>query len=170
MAKDNVLAFEQSGNMPIYLDYQATTPTDPRVVEAMLPWFNAKFGNPHSRSHAYGWQAEEACEIGRRHIANLIGASEKEVIFTSGATESNNLAIKGVARFYKDKKNHIITTKTEHKCVLDSCRHLEKEGFEVTYLDVDETGLVSLDDLKSAIREETVIVSCLLYTSDAADE
>ena len=166
MAKDNVLAFEQSGNMPIYLDYQATTPTDPRVVEAMLPWFNAKFGNPHSRSHAYGWQAEEACEIGRRHIANLIGASEKEVIFTSGATESNNLAIKGVARFYKDKKTHIITTKTEHKCVLDSCRHLEKEGFEVTYLDVDETGLVSLDDLKSAIREETVIVSVMMINNE----
>ncbi len=166
MSGNNVLAFEASGTMPIYLDYQSTTPVDPRVTEAMLPWFTTKFGNPHSRSHAYGWEAEEACEVARRNVAKLIGASEKEVIFTSGATESNNLAIKGVARFYADKKKHIITTKTEHKCVLDSCRHLEKEGFEISYLDVDEDGLLSLDTLKAALREDTLLVSVMVINNE----
>jgi cysteine desulfurase len=146
---------------PVYLDYQATTPTDRRVVEAMLPYFTEMFGNPHSRSHAYGWDAEEAVESARGQIAHLIGANAKEIIFTSGATESNNLALKGVARFYKDRKNHIITCVTEHKCVLDSCRHLELEGFDVTYLPVQTNGLIDLDRLKDAITDKTVMVSIM---------
>src|ERR1700761_8850306 len=121
---------------PIYLDYQATTPMDPRVFEAMKPYFLEKFGNPHSRSHAYGWEAEEAVEKAREQIAHVIGATEKEIIFTSGATESNNLALKGIMHFYGSKRNHIVTVATEHKCVLDTCRHLEQEGFKVTYLGV----------------------------------
>ena len=151
---------------PIFLDYQSTTPTDPRVLEKLLPWFTEKFGNPHSRSHAFGWEAEEATEIAREQVANLIGATGKEVIFTSGATEANNIAIKGVARFYKDKKNHIITTVTEHKCVLDSARHLEQEGFEVTYLPVEKNGLVDLEVLKSAIKENTVLVSVMAVNNE----
>lgn len=151
---------------PIFLDYQSTTPCDPRVVAAMLPWFTEGFGNPHSRSHAYGWEAEAAIEIARERIADLIGANAKEVVFTSGATESNNLAIKGVARFYKDKKNHIITCVTEHKCVLDSCRHLEQEGFRVTYLPVQNNGLVDLDVLKAAITDETVMVSIMAINNE----
>jgi len=146
---------------PVYLDYQATTPTDRRVVEAMLPYFTEMFGNPHSRSHAYGWDAEEAVEVARGQIAQLIGANAKEIIFTSGATESNNLALKGVARFYKDRKNHIITCVTEHKCVLDSCRHLEMEGFDVTYLPVQTNGLIDLEQLKGAITDKTVMVSIM---------
>jgi cysteine desulfurase len=146
---------------PVYLDYQATTPTDRRVVEAMLPYFTEMFGNPHSRSHAYGWEAEEAVELARGQIAHLIGANAKEIIFTSGATESNNTALKGVARFYKDRKNHIITCVTEHKCVLDSCRHLELEGFDVTYLPVQPNGLIDLDRLKDAITDKTVLVSIM---------
>lgn len=151
---------------PLYLDYQATTPMDPRVLEKMLPWFTEKFGNPHSRSHAYGWEAEAACYIAREEVAKLIGATEKEIVFTSGATESNNIAIKGVARFYKDKKNHIITPVTEHKCVLDSCRHLEQEGFEVTYLPVQQNGLVSLDELRAAIKENTLMVSVMAVNNE----
>ena len=130
----NVFTQIRRNDQPIYLDYQATTPMDPRVLEAMMPYFTYKFGNPHSRSHSYGWEAEEGVEKARGQVAKLIGADEKEVIFTSGATESNNLAIRGVAEFYKDRKNHIVTTVTEHKCVLDTCRHLEQQGFEVTYL------------------------------------
>jgi cysteine desulfurase len=146
---------------PVYLDYQATTPTDPRVVEAMMPYFTQKFGNPHSRNHAYGWDAEEAVEDARKQVADLIGANPKEIIFTSGATESNNLAIKGVAQFYKGKRNHIITCVTEHKCVLDTCRHLEQDGFEVTYLPVKENGLIDLDELKAAMTDNTVLVSIM---------
>ncbi len=146
---------------PIYLDYQATTPMDPRVLEKMMPYFTEKFGNPHSRSHAYGWETEAACEIAREQVAALIGANEKEIVFTSGATESNNIAIKGLARFYKDKKNHIITLQTEHKCVLDSCRHLEQEGFEVTYLEVEPSGLVDLGKLKAAIKDNTLLISIM---------
>lgn len=146
---------------PIYLDYQATTPMDPRVLAKMMPWFTEKFGNPHSRSHAYGWEAEAATDLAREQVAALIGASEKEIIFTSGATEANNIAIKGVARFYKDKKNHIITPVTEHKCVLDSCRHLEQEGFEVTYLPVQKNGLIDLEVLKAAIRPTTLLISVM---------
>ena len=151
---------------PIYLDYQATTPCDPRVVEAMLPYFTTYFGNPHSRNHQYGWDAEQAVEKARAQIAALIGADEKEVIFTSGATESNNLAIKGVAHFFKGKKNHIITVVTEHKCVLDSCRHLELEGFEVTYLPVQQNGLIDLEQLKAAVRPDTVLVSVMAVNNE----
>jgi cysteine desulfurase len=151
---------------PIYLDYQATTPCDRRVVEAMLPYFTERFGNPHSRNHDYGWAAEEAVEIGRAQIAHIIGANEKEIIFTSGATESNNLAIKGVARFNKDRKNHIITCVTEHKCVLDSCRHLELDGFHVTYLPVQANGLIDLGQLRDAITDKTVLVSIMAVNNE----
>jgi cysteine desulfurase len=152
--------------LPIYLDYQATTPCDPRVVQAMLPYFTEKFGNPHSRNHSFGWDAEEGVEKARRQVASIIGADEKEVIFTSGATESNNLALKGVAHFHKDKKNHIITTVTEHKCVLDSCRHLEMEGFHVTYLPVQQNGLIDLELLKAAITDKTVVVSVMAVNNE----
>ncbi len=151
---------------PIYLDYQATTPCDPRVLDEMLPFFKEEFGNPHSRSHAYGWTAEEAVEEARAHVAHLIHANPKEVIFTSGATESNNLAIKGVAYFYKDQKNHIITCATEHKCVLDTCRHLEQEGFKVTYLPVSKNGLINLEDLKATITDQTVLVSIMAVNNE----
>lgn len=147
---------------PLYLDYQATTPVDPRVLEIMLPWFTEKFGNPHSRSHTYGWEAEEATEVAREQVAAIIGADPKEIVFTSGATESNNLAIKGVAHFYRDRgKDHIITLATEHKCVLDSCRHLQEEGFSVTYLGVQPNGLIDLDELRNAITDRTVLVSVM---------
>jgi len=152
--------------LPIYLDYQATTPCDPRVVEAMLPYFTEKFGNPHSRNHPYGWEAEEAVEKARRQVASIIGADEREVIFTSGATESNNLAIKGVMRFHKDQRNHMITTVTEHKCVLDSARHMEMEGVEVTYLPVQQNGLVDLEKLKAAITPKTALVSIMAVNNE----
>jgi cysteine desulfurase len=151
---------------PIYLDYQSTTPCDPRVLEKMLPYFTEDFGNPHSRSHAYGWRAEEAVEAARAQVAEIIHADPREVIFTSGATESNNLAIKGVAHFYKADKDHIITCATEHKCVLDSCRHLEQEGFKVTYLPVGSNGIINLDDLRSAITERTVLVSIMAVNNE----
>ncbi|MDP2333471.1 MAG: IscS subfamily cysteine desulfurase [Reyranella sp.] len=153
-------------DQPIYLDYQATTPLDPRVLEAMMPYFTYKFGNAHSRSHSYGWEAEEGVEKARAQIAKLIGADEKEVIYTSGATESNNLAIKGVADFYKDRRNHIVTTVTEHKCVLDTCRHLEQEGFTVTYLPVQQNGLVDLDVLRAAVTDKTVVVSIMAVNNE----
>jgi cysteine desulfurase len=153
-------------DQPIYLDYQATTPLDPRVLETMMPYFTYKFGNPHSRSHSYGWEAEEAVEKARAQIGKLIGADEKEVIFTSGATESNNLAIKGVAEFYKDRRNHIVTTVTEHKCVLDTCRHLEQEGFTVTYLPVQQNGLVDLEQLRAAVTDKTVVVSIMAVNNE----
>lgn len=151
---------------PIYLDYQATTPCDPRVVERMLPYFTEEFGNPHSRSHAYGWRAEEVVEKARTQVARLIHADPKAVIFTSGATESNNLALKGVAHFYKDKKNHIVTCATEHKCVLDSCRYLEQEGFHVTYLPVQSNGIIDLNQLRDAIHEKTVLVSIMAVNNE----
>jgi cysteine desulfurase len=147
--------------LPIYLDYQSTTPVDPRVMDEMIPYFTEKFGNPHSRSHSFGWEAEEAIEKARESVAALIGANAKEVIFTSGATESNNMAIKGVAHFYKNKKNHIITLSTEHKCVLDACRHLEREGFEVTYLPVKSNGLIDLAELEAAITDQTSLISVM---------
>ena len=150
----------------IYLDYQATTPCDKRVVEKMLPYFTQSFGNPHSRNHSYGWEAESAVEQAREQVANLIKADPREIIFTSGATESNNIAIKGVTDFYKDKKNHIITCVTEHKCVLDSCRHLEEKGFKVTYLPVQANGLINLDDLKNAITEQTILVSIMMVNNE----
>ncbi len=151
---------------PIFLDYQSTTPCDPRVVEAMIPWFTEKFGNPHTRSHSFGWESEEATEVAREHVASVIGANPKEIIFTSGATESNNMATKGLAHFYKDKRNHIITLQTEHKCVLDSCRHLEQEGFKVTYLPVQKNGLIDLEALKAAMTEKTLLVSVMAVNNE----
>ena len=153
-------------NDPLYLDYQATTPTDPRVVEAMAPYWTEKFGNPHSRNHHFGWEAEDAVEIARAHVADIIGASPKEVIFTSGATESNNIAIKGVARFYGDKRNHIITCVTEHKCVLETCRYLQQDGFDITYLHVKENGLIDLNELKAAMTDKTVLVSIMAVNNE----
>lgn len=153
-------------SQPIYLDYQATTPLDPRVLEAMMPFFTTKFGNPHSRSHSYGWDAEEGVEKARGQVAGIIGADEKEVIFTSGATESNNLAIKGVAEFYKDKRDHIVTVVTEHKCVLDTCRHLEQAGFRVTYLPVLQNGLVDLEQLREAVTDKTSVVSIMAVNNE----
>jgi len=144
-----------------YLDFQATTPMDPRVLDAMLPFMTEQYGNPHSRTHKYGWETESAVEVAREDIANLIGATAKEIIFTSGATESNNMAIKGVARFYGEHKKHVITTQTEHKCVLDSCRALQNEGFEVSYLPVQPNGLVDLELFKSTLRPDTVLVSIM---------
>ncbi|MDL1870569.1 aminotransferase class V-fold PLP-dependent enzyme, partial [Gammaproteobacteria bacterium PRO6] len=133
---------------PIYLDYSATTPVDPRVAERMIPWLVEKFGNPASRSHAYGWEAEKAVEEARENVAALVGADAKEIVWTSGATESNNLAIKGAAFFYQGKGKHLVTVKTEHKAVLDTLRELERHGFEVTYLDPQENGLVDLEQFK----------------------
>lgn len=150
----------------IYMDYQATTPIDPRVMEAMIPYFTTKFGNPHSRSHSFGWEAEEAVEEARKQIATLIGAEAKEIIFTSGATESNNLAIKGIAKFYGSKKNHIITVVSEHKCVLDACRHLEQEGIKVTYLPIQTNGLIDLELLKSNITDQTMLVSVMAVNNE----
>jgi len=156
------------GSRPIYLDMQATTPVDPRVLDAMLPFMTGLYGNPHSRTHAYGWETEKAVEQARKHVADLIGADAKEIIFTSGATESNNMSIKGVARFFKKggKKNHVITCQTEHKCVLDSCRHLQDEGFEVTYLPVQSNGLIDMEELEKAIRPETCLVSIMTVNNE----
>lgn len=151
---------------PLYLDMQATSPVDPRVLDTMLPFYLSRFGNPHSRTHLYGWESDQAVESARAHVADLIGASAKEIIFTSGATESNNISVKGVLHFYKDKKRHVITTQTEHKCVLDSCRHLQQEGFEVTYLPVELDGLVDLDKLRAAIRPDTGLVSVMMVNNE----
>ena len=152
---------------PIYMDYHATTPVDPRVLDAMLPYFNEKFGNAASRSHIYGWTAEEAVSTSREKIAALIGASNpKEIVFTSGATEADNMAIKGVAEFYKDKGNHIITTVIEHKAILDTCKRLEKEGYEVTYLPVDAQGMVSAESVAKAITDKTILVSVMLANNE----
>ncbi len=151
---------------PIYLDYSATTPVDARVVDAMLPFLRQDFGNPASRSHAYGWKAEEAVERSRQQVADLVGCDPKELVWTSGATESINLAIKGAAHFYKDKGRHLITVKTEHKATLDTCRELEREGFEVTYLDVQENGLLSLDAFRAALRPDTILVSVMLVNNE----
>ena len=145
----------------IYLDYQATTPLDPRVLDKMLPYFNERFGNPHSRNHHFGWEAEEATEIARGDVAKIINANPKEIVFTSGATESNNLAIKGVADFYGDKKKHIITCVTEHKCVLESCRFLSEKGFDITYLPVKKDGLIDMDTLRKSIRKDTLLISIM---------
>ncbi|KAL4784741.1 pyridoxal phosphate-dependent transferase [Aspergillus varians] len=156
------------GTRPIYLDAQATTPTDPRVLDTMLPFLTGIYGNPHSRTHAYGWESEKAVEQARGHIANLIGADAKEIIFTSGATESNNMSIKGVARFFgrSGKKKHVITSQTEHKCVLDSCRHLQDEGFDVTYLPVQSNGLINMEELEAALRPDTALVSIMAVNNE----
>ncbi|KAK9458381.1 pyridoxal phosphate-dependent transferase, partial [Dipodascopsis uninucleata] len=151
---------------PIYLDMQATTPLDPRVLDVMLQFYTGMYGNPHSRTHSYGWEVEEEVEKARKHVADLIGADPKEIIFTSGATESNNMAVKGVARFYKNKKRHVITSQTEHKCVLDSCRHLQDEGFDVTYLPVQSNGLIDLEQLEAEIRPDTALVSIMTVNNE----
>ena len=153
-------------HFPIYLDYGATTPADPRVVDAMIPWLREHFGNAASRSHAWGWEAEEAIEKARGHVADLIHADPREIVWTSGATESDNLALKGAAHFYNDKGRHLITVKTEHKAVLDTMRELERQGFEVTYLDVQENGLLDLDVLKTAIRPDTILASVMFVNNE----
>jgi cysteine desulfurase len=152
--------------LPIYLDYSATTPVDPRVAEKMIPYLVEKFGNPASRSHSYGWEADAAVEAAREEVAKLINADAKEIVWTSGATESNNLAIKGAANFYAGKGKHLITVKTEHKAVLDTCRELERQGFEVTYLDVKDNGLIDLDVFKAAIRPDTILVSVMFVNNE----
>jgi len=151
---------------PVYLDYSATTPVDPRVVDKMVPWLYENFGNPASRSHAFGWEAEDAVEQARADVAALVNADPREIVWTSGATESNNLAIKGAAHFYAERGKHVITVKTEHKAVLDPCRELEREGYEVTYLDVMENGLVDLQALKSVMRPDTVLVSIMFVNNE----
>jgi cysteine desulfurase len=153
-------------HFPIYLDYSSTTPCDGRVVDAMIPWLREHHGNPASRSHAWGWEAEAAVETARGHIADLIGADPREIVWTSGATESNNLAIKGAAGFYKTKGKHIITVKTEHKAVLDTFRELERQGFEATYLDVKEDGLLDLEVFKAAIRPDTILASVMFVNNE----
>jgi cysteine desulfurase len=153
-------------HFPIYLDYGATTPVDPRVVDAMIPWLREHFGNPASRSHAWGWEAEEAVEKARGEVAALIGADPREIVWTSGATESNNLALKGAAQFYKGKGKHLITVKTEHKAILDTMRELERQGFEVTYLDVQEDGLLDLEAFKAAIRPDTILASVMFVNNE----
>jgi len=151
---------------PVYLDYQATTPLDPRVLEAMMPYLTTHFGNPHSRTHSYGWIAEEAVEKARASIAQLLGADAKEIIFTSGATESNNLALKGVARFFGAKKKHLITTGLEHKCLLESCRDLEQEGFKTTFVPVHQNGLIDLNALEKALQDDTLMVSVIAVNNE----
>ena len=153
-------------HLPIYMDYGATTPCDPRVVDAMIPWLREHFGNPASRSHAWGWEAEEAVEKARGQVAGLINADPREIVWTSGATESNNLAIKGAAHFYSTRGKHLVTLKTEHKCVLDTMRELERQGFEVTYLDVQENGLVDFERFKQALRPDTILASVMLVNNE----
>jgi len=157
---------DMTPHFPIYMDYGATTPVDPRVVDAMIPWLREHFGNPASRSHAWGWEAEEAVEKARKDVADLIGADPREIVWTSGATESNNLAIKGAAQFYKTRGKHLITVKTEHKAVLDTMRELERHGFEVTYLDVQEDGLLDLDAFKAALRPDTILASVMFVNNE----
>ena len=153
-------------HFPIYLDYGATNPCDPRVVDAIVPWLREHFGNPASRSHAWGWEAEAAVETAREQVADLIGADPREIVWTSGATESNNLAIKGAAHFYKSRGKHLITVKTEHKAVLDTMRELERQGFDVTYLDVQADGLLNMEALKAAIRPDTVLISVMFVNNE----
>jgi cysteine desulfurase len=152
--------------LPLYLDYSATTPVDPRVVDKMVPWLYEHFGNPASRSHAFGWEAEKAVEEARENVAALVNADPREIVWTSGATESINLALKGVAHFYKDKGRHLITVKTEHKATLDTMRELEREGYEVTYLDVQDNGLLDLDAFRAALRPDTICVSVMLVNNE----
>ena len=152
--------------LPIYLDYSATTPIDQRVVDQMIPFLREEFGNPASRSHAFGWRAEEAVENARRQVAGLVNADPKEIVWTSGATESINLALKGAAHFYKDRGRHVISVKTEHKATLDTCRELEREGFEVTYLDVQENGLIDFQVFEQAVRKDTILVSIMFVNNE----
>jgi cysteine desulfurase len=157
---------DMTPHFPIYIDYASTTPVDPRVVDAMIPWLREHFGNPASRSHAWGWEAEAAVEKARAEVAELIGADPREIVWTSGATESNNLALKGAAHFYKSKGKHLITVKTEHKAVLDTMRELERQGFEVTYLDVEEDGLLDFAKLQAAIRPDTILISVMFVNNE----
>src|SRR6195952_6107578 len=157
---------DMTPHFPIYMDYGATTPVDPRVVEAMIPWLREHFGNPASRSHAWGWEAEAAVEKAREQVAALVGADPREIVWTSGATESINLALKGAAQFYKTRGKHLITLKTEHKAVLDTMRELERQGFDVTYLDVQQNGLVNFDAFKAALREDTILASVLYVNNE----
>jgi cysteine desulfurase len=157
---------DMTPHFPIYMDYGATTPVDPRVVDAMIPWLREHFGNPASRSHAWGWEAEAAVEKARGEVADLVGADPREIVWTSGATESDNLAIKGAAHFYKSRGKHLITVKTEHKAVLDPMRELERQGFEVTYLDVQEDGLIDFEVLKAAIRPDTILISVMFVNNE----
>jgi cysteine desulfurase len=157
---------DMTPHFPIYMDYGATTPVDPRVVDAMIPWLREHFGNPASRSHAWGWEAEAAVEKARGEVADLIGADPREIVWTSGATESNNLAIKGAAHFYKTRGKHLVTVKTEHKAVLDTMRELERQGFEVSYLEVQEDGLLDFEVLRAAIRPDTILVSVMLVNNE----
>jgi cysteine desulfurase len=157
---------DMTPHFPIYMDYGATTPVDPRVVDAMIPWLREHFGNPASRSHAWGWEAEAAVEKARQQVADLINADPREIVWTSGATESDNLALKGAAHFYKTRGKHLITVKTEHKAVLDTMRELERQGFEVTYLDVKEDGMLDLDVLKAAMRADTILVSVMFVNNE----
>lgn len=157
---------DMSPHFPIYMDYGATSPVDQRVVDAMIPWLREHFGNPASRSHAWGWEAEAAVEKARSDVAALIGADPREIVWTSGATESNNLALKGAAHFYKGRGKHIVTVKTEHKAVLDTTRELERQGFEVTYLDVQEDGLLDLDKFKAALRDDTILASVMFVNNE----
>src|SRR6476660_2461365 len=157
---------DMTPHFPIYMDYGATTPVDQRVVDAMIPWLREHFGNPASRSHAWGWEAEAAVEKARDQVAALIGADPREIIWTSGATESNNLALKGAAQFYKTRGKHLITVKTEHKAVLDTTRELERQGFDFTYLDVQEEGLLDLEKFKAAIRPDTILVSVMFVNNE----
>lgn len=152
--------------LPVYLDNNATTPCDPQVVEAMLPYFTENFGNSASRNHAFGWQAAEAVDLAREQVANLIGSEPKEIVFTSGSTEAVNLAIKGVFEAYAVKGNHIITVATEHKAVLDTCAHLEKQGAEITYLSVNEDGLINLAELEQSLRPETILISVMYANNE----
>ncbi|PTB19776.1 IscS subfamily cysteine desulfurase [Trinickia symbiotica] len=153
-------------HLPIYMDYSATTPVDPRVVDKMIPYLREQYGNPASRSHSYGWEAERAVEEAREHVAALVNADPREIIWTSGATESDNLAIKGAAHFYKSRGKHVVTVKTEHKAVLDTARELEREGFEVTYLDVQENGLIDIEAFKAALRPDTILVSAMFVNNE----
>jgi cysteine desulfurase len=162
----NQLEVPAGVSLPIYMDNHATSPLDPRVLEAMMPFFTTKFGNAASRNHAFGWEAEQAVETAREQIAKLIGATAKEIIFTSGATESNNLAIKGIAEMYRERGNHIITQVTEHKAVLDTCKRLEKHGYRVTYLPVKADGLIDIEDLKRAIDEKTILVTIMAANNE----
>ena len=152
--------------LPIYLDYSATTPVDPRVAEKMIPYLVEKFGNPASRSHSFGWEAEAAVEEAREEVAKLVHADPKEIVWTSGATESNNLALKGAAQFYSGRGRHLVTVKTEHKAVLDTCRELERQGFAVTYLDVQDNGLVDLEAFRAALRPDTIVASAMFVNNE----
>jgi cysteine desulfurase len=166
VACNNKPIMDMTPHFPIYMDYGATTPVDPRVVDVMVPWLREHFGNPASRSHAWGWEAEAAVEKARVQVAELIGADPREIVWTSGATESNNLALKGAAHFYKTRGKHIVTVKTEHKAVLDTCRELERQGFEVTYLPVQQDGMLDLDLFKAALRTDTILASVMFVNNE----